>query len=394
MPRSHSSSHSRRSTSALWQPHYTLTSAIACGLMEIEAARTAFAHTPLSPAAEAELRRRARVRSTHYSTRIEGNRLTLAEAEQVVEGRPVRFHGREQDVSEVRNYWNALLRVEEWAARKTPLTEELIRRLHAWVVKGARARPTPYRDGQNVVRDAASGAIVYMPPQAGDVPDLMAALVGWINQAERDRLPVPLVAGLAHYEFVTIHPYYDGNGRTARLLATFILHRGGYGLNGYFSLEEHHARDLVAYYQSLAVHPHHNYYDGRATADLTPWLAYFIRTLSNVFVAAQEEARRYARHGAPVEPEALRRLDHRARTILALFAGKDRIAAADVANALGLSVRMARVLVGNWVNDGWLVVAQASRRNRAYALSAEYRQFIGSLSAIEHRPDGPRRQGP
>jgi Fic family protein len=306
----------------------------------------------------------------------------LAEAEQVIAGAPARFHGRERDVNEVCNYWNALLRVEEWAAAKAPLTEDLVRKLHALVVKGKRARPTPYRDGQNVIRDSVSGGIVYMPPEAQDVPALMAGLVAWVNQAEQDRLPVPLMAGLAHYQFVTIHPYYDGNGRTARLLATFLLHRGGYGLNGYFSLEEHHARDLAAYYQSLAVHPHHNYYEGRAEADLTPWLAYFVKTLAGVFTAAREEAQRYVEHGAPVEPEALRRLDHRARTVLALFARGDRITAADVADALGLSARMARVLLSQWVGDGWLVVADPSRRKRAYALSAEYRQFIGTLSAM------------
>jgi Fic family protein len=72
----------------------------------------------------------------------------------------------------------------------------------------------------------------------------MVALVDWVNTAAKDGVPVPLIAALVHYQFVTIHPYYDGNGRTARLLATFILHRGGYGLNGFFSLEEHHARDL------------------------------------------------------------------------------------------------------------------------------------------------------
>lgn len=378
-------------SSTPWQPRYTLTPAMARDLMEIEAARTAIEHTPLPPAAEAELRRRARLRSTHYSTRIEGNRLTLAEAEQVIEGELASFHprktrgvfdGRERDVSEVRNYWNALLRVEEWAARKTPLTEDLVRRLHALVARGARARPTPYRDGQNVIRDSVSGGIVYMPPEAQDVPALMAGLVAWVNQAEKDRLPVPLMAGLAHYQFVTIHPYYDGNGRTARLLATFILHRGGYGLNGYFSLEEHHARDLAAYYQSLAAHPHHNYYEGRAEADLTPWLEYFVKTLAGVFTAAREEAQRYAERGAPIEPESLRRLDHRARTILALFARKGKITTADVAEALGLSARMARILVSQWVGDGWLVVADPSRRKRAYALSAEYRQFIGTLSAM------------
>ena len=251
------------------------------------------------PAVAEDLRRRARVRSTHYSTRIEGNRLTLAEAEEVLAGQRTRFHGRERDVSEVRNYWQALLRVEEWAARRTPLTEELIQRLHGLVERGARARRTPYRDGQNVIRDSETGAIVYLPPEAKEVPALMAGLVDWVERAEGEELPVPVIAGLAHYQLATIHPYWDGNGRTARLLATFLLHRGGYGLQGFFSLEEYHARDLAAYYQSLVAHPHHNYYEGRAEADLTPWLEYFLQVLAAVFGAALQEALRAAEGFAP-----------------------------------------------------------------------------------------------
>ena len=357
-----------------WQPRYSLTSAIAKGLMDIEAARTVVEHTPLSPAAEIELRRQARLRSTHYSTRIEGNRLTLAQAEQVIERQRQLIPGRERDVREVQHYWNALLRVEEWATRKLPLTEDLIRRLHALVERGPRARPTPYRDGQNIIRDSVSGAIIYLPPEAAGVPALMAAMIAWANRAERESVPAPVIAGLAHYQFVTIHPYYDGNGRTARLLATFILHRSGYGLNGFFSLEEHHHRDLAGYYRSLATHPHHNYYEGRAEADLTPWLEYFIQTLANVFTAARDETLRHAASESPKEPDSLRRLDHRARAVLGLFAQSDTIKTAQVAQTLGLSVRMARVLVHEWVADGWLVVVDPSNRARAYGLSAHYRQ--------------------
>ncbi|WP_243688418.1 Fic family protein [Geotalea toluenoxydans] len=244
-----------------WHPRYTITTAIASRLMNIEAVRVAVEHTPLAPAAEEELRRQVRLRSTHYSTRIEGNRLTLAETAEAIEQQRARFLGRERDAGEVRNYWNALLRVEEWVAKDVPLTEELIRRLHALVEQGKRAKPTPYRDGQNVIRDAASGSIVYLPPEASDVPQLMAQLVRWIKLSVAEGMPVPLIAGLAHYQFVTIHPYYDGNGRTARLLAAFLLHSGGYGLHGFYSLEEEHARDLAAYYIALSTHPHHNYYE-------------------------------------------------------------------------------------------------------------------------------------
>lgn len=366
----------------LWRPRYALTPAVVRSLLQVEAARAVIEHTPVPPGAAEELRRRARLRSTHFSTRIEGNRLTLAEAEEVIQGGRVRFHGRERDVHEVRHYWHALLRVEEWAAAGAPLTEDRIRRLHGLVERGPRARPTPYREGQNAIRESGTGALVYLPPEARDVPDLMAAFVHWVEGAEAEGLPVPVIAGLAHYQLVTIHPYYDGNGRTARLLATFLLHRGGYGLNGFFSLEEHHARDLQAYYDSLAAHPHHNYYEGRAEADLTPWLEYFLHTLAAVFTAAREDALAAAQQGRVVEPEAMRRLDPRARVALGLLAHRDRITAHEVASALGLSDRMARVLLHQWVDDGWLAVADASRRARAYELSASYRQFIGKLSAM------------
>lgn len=369
------------SMSSIWQPRYTLTSGIAHGLMEIEAARAVVENTPLPPAVEADLRHRARVRSTHYSTRIEGNRLTLAQAEEVVETRKAHFHGRERDVREVRNYWGALLRMEEWAAKKAPLTEDLIRRLHALVEKGARARPSAYRDGQNVIRDSGSNAIVYLPPEARDVPQLMASLVTWFKRVEKENLPAPIAAGLVHYQFVTIHPYYDGNGRTARLLATFILCRAGYGLNGFLSLEEHHAKDLEDYYRSLAVHPHHNYYEGRDEADLTPWLDYFVKSVASVFQAVRVEALQCAGKGISVEPDGLRKLDRRARRVVALFSKQDRITTPEVAGVLGLSDRMARILVQGWVKDGWLVVTEASKRARAYGLSESYRQFIGNLSA-------------
>ncbi|MBI2342898.1 MAG: Fic family protein [Deltaproteobacteria bacterium] len=360
-----------------WEPRYTLTAFIARQLMDIEAAKAVVEHTPLSPVAAAELRHKARVRSSHYSTQIEGNRLTLGEAKKVIENKPVRFHGRERDVSEVRNYWTALLRIEEWAVKEMELTEIMINRLHSIVMKGPHSKPSDYRDGQNVIRDSASGAMVYLPPQAHDVSGLMKAMVAWARKAERENLPVPLIAALVHYQFVTIHPYYDGNGRTARLLATFILHRGGYGLNGFFSLEEHHARDLETYYRLLATHPHHNYYEGRADADLTAWLTYFSKILAEVFAAAEKETKKYQKKKGLVEPAGLRKLDPRARVVLGLFAKQEIVTTNQVAKVLCLSERSARLLLNAWVSEALLVVANPSNRKRAYKLSVKYRQYFG-----------------
>ena len=262
------------------------------------------------------------------------------------------------------------------------MTEDLIKRLHALVEKGPRAKPSGYRKEQNVIRESGSGKIVYLPPEAKDVPKLMSAFISWVHWADKTKIPAPVIAGLAHYQFVTIHPYYDGNGRTARLVATFLLQRASYGLNGFLSIEEHHARDLDGYYQSLVTHKHHNYYEGRAEVDLTSWLEYFVILLAGVFQAAKEEALHLAKEGVPAEPEYLRRLDRRARTVLSLFTKQDQITNMDVARSLGLSDRMSRLLCQKWVKEGWILIADKSNRSRAYKLSAKYRQYIGSLSAI------------
>ena len=96
--------------------------------------------------------------------------------------------------------------------------------------------------------------MVYLPPEADDVPALTAQLVAWVNaELERGDLPAPIVAALAHHQYATVHPYYNSNGRTARLLTTLTLHRTGYGLKGIYSLEEYYARNLTGYYPASAL---------------------------------------------------------------------------------------------------------------------------------------------
>jgi len=348
-------------------------------LQAIERARAEVTLTVLPPAVAEGLRLRARVKSTHFSTRIEGNRLTLAEAEQaVIEGK--QFPGRERDTLEVQHYFQALAQVEEWVEEGLSITEARIQKLHAMIYAGKRAKPTLYRDGQNVIREG-TGRIVYLPPEAKDVPGLMANLVAWIDAAETDQ-PVPVIAGIAHYQFVTIHPYFDGNGRTARALATWILYRGGYGLGRFYSLEEFYSQDLQGYYDALVTHPHHNYYEGRADADITPWLTYFLKGMATVFESVAGEVRLSAAPGDEKTDALLRRLDRRGRMVLGLFERQEEITANDVVHLLGLSPRQVRDLLNAWVNDGWLEVSNAARKSRRYCLSADYRRFIGGISAV------------
>jgi Fic family protein len=265
-----------------------------------------------------------------------------------------------------------LEQVESWLEKRIQIREEYIRKLHAVIFSGKRARPTPYRDGQNAVRDG-QGGLVYLPPEAKEVPALMAELVVWIHKAESDQ-PVPVIAGLPQYEFVTIHPYFDGNGRTARALATWILYCGGYDLGRFDALEEFYVQDLDGYYDALVTHPHHNYYEGRVDADITPWLAYFLNGMATVYSSAADEIRTRAVEADPQTEKLLRRLDRRGRMALGLFERQEEISANDLARILGLSPRQVRDLISDWVTAGWLEVGDAARKSRRNKLSAVYRR--------------------
>ena len=132
--------------------------------MAIEASRVAVDRLPVTPQMIASLRESARLLTTHYSTQIEGNRLTLPQVEEVIAGGGG-FPGRERDEREVQNYYKAADEIESLAALKRKLTEKDIQTIHGLAFEGKK-RPTPYRDGQNVIRNSASGAITYLPPEA------------------------------------------------------------------------------------------------------------------------------------------------------------------------------------------------------------------------------------
>ncbi len=353
---------------------FNFTPAIVKYLQTIERVRETVRLMVLPPMIAEQLSLQAYIRSTHYSTRIEGNRLTLKETKQVIQQGRL-FPGRERDVKEVERYYQALQQVEKWVEGKQKITEIRVRKLHALLYAGRRAKPTPYRDGQNVIRES-SGEIVYMPPEAKDIPELMVELVNWIHQSSPD-LPVPVIASIAHYQFVTIHPFYDGNGRTARTMATWILYQGGYDLGKFYALEEFYAEDLQTYYDALVTHPHHNYYFGRDKADITPWLKYFLKGMDVVFERVAAEVQRQSTRDVDREVMALLRpLDHRARHVLGLFALQDMIQSSDVANLLGISTRQARELLTQWVRQGWLAVADPSRRGRRYQLASDYKKLL------------------
>lgn len=365
-----------------FKPIYSITPSIAKSLMRIEAAKEKVSLLPVNPTALASLRETAKLYTTHYSTMIEGNQLKPEEIKEVIQLQG-HFPGRERDEHEVKGYYAALAQLEQYAAQNHPVTEKIIQTLHALVMSDpgyaggfaeasgrTRIKRTPYRDGQNVIKDRGAGTIVYMPPEAKDVQGLMRNLVSWIK--ENEEIPCPIVAGIAHYQFATIHPYYDGNGRTSRLLTTLILHLGGYDLKGLYSLEEYYAKNLLGYYRAISIGPSHNYYFGRAESDITSWVEYFTEGMAFSFEKVVAQMMQSFEKGEKDHSQVLRTLDPKQRKALELFKGYDVVMAKQIGGLFGFQPRTNAALCKKWVEGGFLEIVDASNKARKYKLAEPY----------------------
>ena len=237
------------------------------------------------------LRRHAIAVSAHFSTRIEGNQLTLGQAESLLRGESV---GAPSDsLQEVRNYAEAISYVQDVAADPgSGFTDDTIRTIHHYVSKSLSPNYAPgrYRTDQNYVVDRISGRVVFRPPPPEDVVPLMREFVEWLN-TDALRIEPYTRAGLAHLNFVAIHPFLDGNGRTARILETLILYRSGLKSYELVSLEEYFGRDTQSYYAALNRSQGPLYQP--QFGDVTPWIDYYLRAHATQAVAAANQLEAY-----------------------------------------------------------------------------------------------------
>jgi Fic family protein len=254
-------------------PRFTITNAITAGLTAIERARGFLEAATLSDEWVRRMSQRALLLEAHHTTHIEGTHLTIDQSERLWAGQAV-AEAQADDVRELLNYREAFNLVSEYLASGEPVTEGLIREIHRRLVDGVRGGqggPGAYRMVQNYVVNSRTREIMYTPPPPEDVPPLMQELVAWLR-AESAIHPV-LVAGIAQYQLVHIHPFLDGNGRASRLLSTLCLYRVGYDFKRLFTLSEYYDRDRNAFYQAIRS-------VGEQGMDLTGWLEFFVGGLA------------------------------------------------------------------------------------------------------------------
>lgn len=252
----------------MFEPNFTITNKIVKNLTFIAEARAIILNAPLVPKWEVSLRRDALLQSAHSSTAIEGNPLSLDEVIKLAEGREIMV--RRKDKQEVLNYIEALEKIPDFA-KLTPFVKQNILDIHKIVTKKTLENPKDegvFRDRQVVVGSKRTGEIIFTPPPTNQVPKLIDKFLDWFNSEQTKEIDPVIEAGIVHYEIVRIHPFVDGNGRTARVLATMTLYKRGFDAKRFFALDDYYDHDRPSYYAVLRN-------VDQKSLDLTKWLEYF-----------------------------------------------------------------------------------------------------------------------
>ncbi|MBI2167462.1 MAG: Fic family protein [Candidatus Omnitrophica bacterium] len=255
-----------------FNPKFTITPKINKALVEIERVRGFLDAIKLKEDWISDMQKQALILESHHSTHIEGTALSLEQARNILEGKKVAGVSRE-DERELLNYKRAMDFISKYLGKDDPVTEGTIRELHKITVMGVRggqADPGNYRKIQNYVVNSRTREVIYTPPPPLEVPHLVKEFTDWLKNAEE--VSPLLAAGIAQFQFVHIHPFIDGNGRTARLLSTLILYKTGYDFKRLFTLSEYYDQDRPAYYQAIQSVRNHK-------MDMTVWLEYFVEGL-------------------------------------------------------------------------------------------------------------------
>lgn len=256
----------------------TLTNEILNYITDIEQNRYKVSSIKLSQSVMNKLRKNSKKKSTYASNKIEGNPLSEKQVDEVIEDDERKHYLKPEQ--EIRNYFLALNFLEQKITKKEKFSKKLILDVQKLVEKGASKEKTGLRGPMPpgvlfAVYDSKTGSPDYIPPEYCDIPNLLDELITYVNTTDDHPL---IVAAVVHYQLVTIHPFEDGNGRTARLLSGYIMDLNGYGFNGIGSLEEYFAYDIDEYYESIQMGLPALYYSGR---DNPPhpeiWINYFLR---------------------------------------------------------------------------------------------------------------------
>lgn len=347
----------------MYKPNFRITSKIVNHIAEISAAREVILNAPILPQWEVKLRKEAILKMAHHSTSIEGNRLTLEQVEDLLAGEEV--PAWEKDKIEVENYVKVLEYIDRLGNEEGQrIAEETILEIHRLTTKGLLDGPESghYRRVPVAVVNGL-GRTVFQPPaaEAEEVPRLMEEFVAWLNSEGTAELYPVLASGIAHYELVRIHPFVDGNGRTARALATLILYLRGFDTKRFFALDDYYNEDRSRYYAALqAVNPE--------AIDITKWLEYFTEGVAVSMGRVKRTVLDLSLDRRLKEAKGPIYLDDRQMAILKYLQTNPRITISEVQSMFDISREMANRLLRPLLENE-LIARQGKGRATYYELA-------------------------
>lgn len=266
----------------MFKPNFKYSNKIVKNLTTIAEARAIILSSTLIPKWEVSLRREALLKSAHSSTAIEGNRLSLEEVSLLQQGREIM--ASRKDRQEVLNYLDALNKLNDFAA-KNPFNIIDFLKIHKIVTKDTLDNPSDegkLRDRRVYVGNRYTGEVIFEPPPVNQVSILVKDFLDWFNSAEIEEIDTVLFAGITHYEIVRIHPFIDGNGRTARIMAALIFSKKGFDTKKFFTLDDYYDQNRRSYYDALKN-------VNQDTLDLTEWLEYFSEGVATIIKAVKDK---------------------------------------------------------------------------------------------------------
>jgi len=263
----------------MYEPNIKITTKLQDSLMDIEDIRELLRTIPVLPIVEEPIKREALVATVHYTTRIEGNPLDMRMVERLGAGsfsKPNITRPHEQEVINLYKVMEFIRHVAD--QRDIEIDEDVVKQIHAFVVRDlpSQGPPAVYKTKPNVIINQATKERIFTPPNPSDTPRLMAELSTWLSRRPLAFHPV-IAAGLAHLELAAIHPFNDGNGRTARALADLVLYRCGYTFRHLFSWVAQIGIDMGMYHQKLGEVLGSEY---GANTEPSSWLEYFAEAVA------------------------------------------------------------------------------------------------------------------
>jgi Fic family protein len=284
----------------MFSPKYRITTEILKNVSAIEAAREVILNAPLIPAWESRFRQEAKMKAAHYGTALEGNDLTFNEAKIIVErgvltpeeAAEVGVVARDRDVQEVINYRNVLDFIERLVpGERFGYSKELILEMHKLVTDKIILpdQTGAFRQVQVVLRNSITGEVGFRPPASEVVQQMLDEFLEWLNGEVGKREHPVIRAAVAHYVLAAVHPFVEGNGRTARAITTLILSVEAYDVKKFFALEEYFDNHAEEYFGSLMEVS--NQSERLEDRDITPWLETFSRALAIELTRIKEQVR-------------------------------------------------------------------------------------------------------